>query len=114
MPKLSEIIDKIEGLVITTSKKAAGIMSETLTAIEPELEKDLKIVIQNGIPIALSAFTSGGVSAAITVAIAYIKAELPVLGEELWTALGAELALKAKSLSPVAAPVITTIPSAGA
>lgn len=115
MPKLSEIVDKIEGVFITTTKKAAGIMSETLTAIdneiiaivkaaEPAIKKDITTIMQDGIPVAWAAFNTGGISACVTAGIEFIKAELPTLGLEIQTALGAELAAKAKSLIPARVP----------
>ncbi len=84
-------------------------MSETLTAIEPEVAKDLTTIMQDGIPVAWAAFNTGGIGACITAGITFIKAELPTLAEEIQVALGAELAAKAKAL--LAPAPITTIPS---
>lgn len=112
MPKFSEILDKLEGEIITTSKQAAGILSETLavidnelktdiTAIMPVIKNDIKDIIKNGIPIIWPLITSGSAPMAIIMAgYDYFKSQLPHLCEEVWMVLASELSSKVKNIVP--------------
>lgn len=120
MPKFSEILDKLEGEIITTTKAAAGVMSETLavidselkadlTAASPVIKQDIKDVIKNGIPVIWPLVASGSAPMAIIMAAYdYFQAQLPHLCEEIWMAFAAELSSKVKNVTPA---VITPIPS---
>lgn len=132
MPKFSQILASLEGDIITTSKKAAGIFSQTLTVIDNELKSDIAAIapqaetaiitiIKDAIPVVWPLVTAGGNPTAIIAAgYGYFKDALPHLCEELWTMLAAELSLKVKDIATpaqvinegVAAAVITPIPSA--
>lgn len=124
MPKLSEILAKLEGEAITTTKKAAGMFSETLTAIDneiknivvadaPAIKQDIEDVITNGIPIVWPLVTGGNGSMAIIMAgYDYFKSQLPHLIDEILMSLASELSLKVKAVIPTIIPApITTIPS---
>lgn len=112
MPKFSEILAKLEGEVITTTKKAAGLFSETLTAIdneiksivipaEPAIKQDIEDVITNGMPIVWPLITSGSAPMAIIMAgYDYFKSQLPHLCEEVWMVLASELSSKVKNIVP--------------
>lgn len=122
MPKFSEILAKLDGEIITTSKKAAGLFSETLTALdkeiepivvaaEPAIKQDIEDIITNGMPVVWPLITGGGAPLAIINAgYDYFKAELPHLCEEIWMALASELSLKIKS---VTAPTVSQVINAG-
>lgn len=113
MPKFSEILAKLDGEIITTTKKAAGLFSETLTAIdneikslvvaaEPEIKQDIEDVITNGMPVVWPLVTGGSTPMAIIMAgYDYFKAQLPHLFEEIWMSLASELSLKIKAVMPV-------------
>lgn len=120
MPKLSEILAKLEGGAITTTKKAAGFLSEGLAAIDKELEadfvaaepaikQDLTSVITDGIPVVWPLVTGGSAPSAIIAAgYAYFMAALPHLFEEIWTVLAAELSMKVKSIASPTVPQVIT------
>lgn len=124
MLEFSEMLAKIDGEIVTTSKKAAGLLSEALTAIDdelkvaaqavgteiktdlqaaaPEIKKDITDIVKNGIPVVWPLVTAGSAPLAIINAgYAYFQNALPHLFEEIWMTLASELSMKVKSIQTV-------------